>query len=105
VSIKPRRIQHFQVALSGKTIELPWASRAPLLDRLREHDDGLPVVLAFEAVGSTRPVQLQPAGKRVLLQVVEAWYSEVTVKGLPAGVWELRNDLQVELASGERDNA
>jgi hypothetical protein len=93
VWIKPRRIQHFQVALSRNTVELPWTSRAPLLDRLREHDAGLPVVLAFEAVGSTHPVQLQPAGKRVLLQVVEAWYAEVTTKGLPDGVWELRNEL------------
>jgi hypothetical protein len=40
-----------------------------------------------------RPVHLQRAGKRVLLQVVEAWYAEVTMKGLPAGVWELRNEL------------
>jgi hypothetical protein len=103
VSINPRRIQHFQVALAVNTVELPWASRSRLLDRLREHDAGLKVVLAFEAVGSTRPVLLEPAGKRVLLQVIEAWYSEVTVKGLPAGVWELRNELQAELASGEPD--
>jgi hypothetical protein len=37
------------------TVELPWASRAPLLDRLREHDAGLQVMLAFEAVGSRCP--------------------------------------------------
>jgi hypothetical protein len=105
VSIKPRRIQHFQVALSVNTVELPWASRAPLLERLREHDAGLPVVLAFEAVGSTRPVLLEPAGRRVLLQVVEAWLGQATVDGLPAGLWELRNELQHELADGELDNA
>jgi hypothetical protein len=91
VSIQPRRIQHFRIALSQKTVELPWSSRAPLLLRLRDHDAGLPVLLAIEAVGATQPVQLQPAGKRVLRQVVEAWYSEVTMKGLPAGVWELRS--------------
>jgi hypothetical protein len=51
------------------------------------------LVLAFEAVGSTLPVRLEPGGKRVLLEVLEAWYAEVTVKGLPAGVWELRNEL------------
>jgi hypothetical protein len=48
---------------------------------------------------------LEPAGKRVLLQVVEAWLGEVTVDGLPAGVWELRNELQNELADGELDDA
>jgi hypothetical protein len=29
VSIEPRRIQHFGIALSRNTVELPWASRAP----------------------------------------------------------------------------
>jgi len=28
-----------------------------------------------------------------LLQVLEAWYSEVTMKVLPEGIWELRNEL------------
>jgi hypothetical protein len=72
VSIEPRRIQHFRIALSRTTVELPWPSRAPLLERLHEHDAGLQVLLAFEAVGATLPVRLEPAGKRVLLQVVEA---------------------------------
>jgi hypothetical protein len=49
---EPHRIRHFRIALS-QDIELPWTSRAPLLDRLREHDAGLQVVLAFEAVGAT----------------------------------------------------
>jgi hypothetical protein len=92
-SIEPRRIRHFSIALSGKTIELPWASRAPLLARLRKHGHGLQSVIAFEAVGATQPVRLNLASKRVLLQVLEAWYSEVTEKGLPEGIWPLRNEL------------
>jgi hypothetical protein len=102
VSIEPHRIRHFRIALSGNMIELPWTSLAPLLARVREHDAGLQVLLALEAVGATQPAQLQPAEKRVLLQVVEAWYSEVTIKGLPAGVWELRNAL---LADDELDRS
>jgi hypothetical protein len=93
VSIEPHRTRHFRIALSQNTVELPWSSRAPLLERLREHDAGLQVVLALEAVGATQPVQLRAAGKRVLLQVVEAWFSQATVDGLPPGVWELRNEL------------
>jgi hypothetical protein len=103
--IEARRIRHFRVALSRNTVELPWASRAPLLERVRKHDQGLQVVIAFEAVGSTLPVRLEPAGKRVLLQVVEAWLGQVTVDGLPAGVWKLRNELQNELADGELGDA
>jgi hypothetical protein len=101
VSIEPRPIQELRIALSRNTVELPWTSRAPLLERVREHDAGLQVLLAFEAVGASLPVRLEPAGKRVLLQVVEAWLSQATVDGLPAGVSELRNAL---LAEGELDD-
>jgi hypothetical protein len=69
VSIEPRRIQHFRIAHSTNTLELLWSSRPALLERVRRHDAGLQVVVAIEAVGATRPVQLEPAGKRVLLQV------------------------------------
>jgi hypothetical protein len=93
MSIERHRIRHFSVALSGNRVKLPWASRAPLLERLRKDDAGLQLVLAIEAVGSTLPVRLGPAGKRVLLQVVEAWISQVTMNGLPEGIWELRNEL------------
>jgi hypothetical protein len=58
-------------------------------------------VLAFEAVGTTLPVRLEPAGKRALLQVVEAWLYQVTVEGLPPGVAELRYEL---LADDELKN-
>jgi hypothetical protein len=102
--IKPRRIQYVRIALSRNTVDLPWASRAPLLERVRKHDAGLQVVLAFEAVGATLPVRLEPAGKRVLLQVVEAWFGQATMDGLPEGVWELRNELQNELADGELED-
>ena len=56
----------------------------------------------FKAAGATLSVRLEPAGKRVLLQVVEAWLGQVTVDGLPAGVWELRNEL---LADDELDRS
>jgi hypothetical protein len=79
--------------------------RKPLLERVNKRADGFQVRLAFEAVGSTRPVRLEPAGKRLLLQVVEAWLGEVRVDRLPAGVMKLRNELQNELANGELDAA
>jgi hypothetical protein len=103
--IEPRRIRHFRIALSRNTVELPWTSRKPLLERINKHEDGLQVRLAFEAVGATRRVVLDAAGKRVLLQIVEAWLAEATVDRLPPGVWELRNELQNELADGELDAA
>jgi hypothetical protein len=44
-------------------------------------------------------VKLEPAGKRLLLQVVEEWFGEATAEGLPTGVSELRNELQDELTT------
>jgi hypothetical protein len=100
-STEPRRIQYLRIALSRDTVDLPWASRRPLLERVNKHADGLQVRLAFEAVGPTRPVRLEPAGKQVLLEVVEAWLAEATFDRPPPGVLELRNELQNELADGE----
>lgn len=103
LSIEPRRIQYLRITLSRTTVELPWASRRPLLERVNKRADGLQVRLSFEAVGATRPVRLKPAGKQVLLEVVEAWLGEATFDRLPPGVLELRNELQNELGDGELD--
>jgi hypothetical protein len=98
---EPRRIRYFKIALSRNTFELPWASRARLLDRVGKHSGGLQVRLAFEAVGATQPVILDAAGKRVLLEVVEAWLAEPSYATMPQGIRELRDELQNELAGGE----
>ena len=98
---QPRRIRYFKIALSKGTFELPWASRARLLDRVGKHSGGLQVRLAFEAVGATRPVMLDRDGKRVLLQVIEAWLAEPSYATVPEGVLELRNELQDDLADEE----
>ena len=99
VSVRPHGVRHFKIALAATTVELPWTSRAPLLKRVERHPGGLQVRLAFEAVGATRPVKLEPAGKRLLLQVVEEGFGEATADGLPTGVSELRNELQAELSA------
>ena len=100
-SIEPRRTQYLRIALSRNTVDLPWASRRPLLERVNKRADGLHVRLAFEAVGPSRPVRLEPAGKRVLLEVVVGWLGEATFDRPPPGVLELRNELQNELDDGE----
>jgi hypothetical protein len=98
---QPRRIRFFKIALSKNMFELPWASRARLLDRVGKHSGGLQVRLAFEAVGATRPVMLNRDGKRVLLQVIEEWLAEPSYATIPKGIEELRDELQDELAEGE----
>ncbi len=60
-----------------------WAARASVADRRHS------------------PTQNRGQGKRVLLQVVEAWLYRVTAEGLPPGVAELRDEL---LADDELKN-
>ena len=94
---QPRRLRYFKFALSKSMVELPWPSRTRLLERVGKHSGGLNVRLAFEAVGATRPVVLDTHGKRVLLEVIDAWLAEPSYTAIPAGVRELRDALQDEL--------
>ena len=100
VLTQPSRIRYFKIALSKGTFELPWPSRTRLLDRVGKHSGGLKVRLAFEAVGATRPVVLDSHGKRVLLEVIDAWLAEPSYVAVPEGVRELRDALQNEFARG-----
>ena len=97
---QPSRIRYFKIALSRSTFELPWPSRTRLLERVGTHSGGLKVRLAFEAVGATRPVVLDTHGKRVLLDVIDKWLSETSYVAIPAGIRELRDELQNELTGG-----
>lgn len=51
------------------------------------------IVEAFEAVGTSRPVKLDADGNDLLLLVVARWLEEVSTDGLPAGIFDLRNEL------------
>jgi hypothetical protein len=91
--IEPRRIKHVTILLSRETdtVTLPWASRQALLERLRGREGAEDVIRRFEAVGTTRPVRLDVAGKRLILNELYEWEIEVkTIDALPEGLWDLR---------------
>jgi hypothetical protein len=90
----PERLGRVQVATSGGTSEISWATRTELLRRLRHHDGTLAVVRTFEAVGASRPVELTDGAKHVLLGVVSAW---VDADDAPEEVAELRRELLDDL--------
>jgi hypothetical protein len=82
------------VSTGGGTIEIPWDSRQALLSRLRGDDDAMSVIDAFEAAGTSRPVELEPADARLLLSEIEGWSDELgSIARLPEGLYELRNAL------------
>jgi hypothetical protein len=85
----PGRLDIVQVATSRKTIEIPWASRQDLVERLREHPSGAPLVASFEALGTSAPVPVVEVGQRALLETLELWIEDVERQGLPTGLREL----------------
>ena len=81
---------------------IPWASRGVLLQRFRQEGGAGEVIRAFEAVGSSKPVRLDAAGKRRLLETCSGWLDEPGgVDALPDGILDLRNALEDEKAHGE----
>ena len=81
---------------------MPWSSREALLTELRPIEAMREVVLAFQAVGTSRPVRLTPEQKDDLQAVLTGWAqkTEGGVADLPDGIAELSNALQDDL----RDN-
>ena len=90
--------ERVKVQLGRELITMPWDSRQALLGRLRPLEPMQPIIAAFQAVGTSRPVTLKPEEKEPLLRVVEAWLEEVDAPGLPSGIFDLRNPLHDDLA-------
>jgi hypothetical protein len=64
------RLNRVLVAIKPGVVQIPWESRDRLLDELRRHDSGRTVVAAFEAVGATRPVELDDGGKVLVVDTI-----------------------------------
>ena len=68
-----------------------------LLARLRQLESAGPIVRAFEAVGASRPVELDREQKAIVYAVLDVWLRNVTVEGFPEDVMDLRYVLNREL--------
>jgi hypothetical protein len=91
--------ERVRVALSRGEVVIPWDSRQELLKKIRHLDSARPIVIAFEAVGISRPVTLRRDQKVVLLELIELWGTPTHggLHGLPEGIVELRNALRDDL--------
>jgi hypothetical protein len=87
----------FAGSRDATTVVISRRSRQALLDRLRAAGGADDVIDAIRAVGAARPVVLTKAQKRRLLEVCEAWLSEVNV------IFDLRNALIDERDRGDLD--
>lgn len=87
------------VAVPGAEVALPSRSRDQLLDELRRRDDGEEAVAAFEAVGLSRPVELDVLSQVVVVETIR----EMETRGaLPDGLRDLLEALVDELHHHER---
>jgi hypothetical protein len=92
--VQPQRSnERVTIATSRRWVRIPWASRQALLERVKGFTRGKPIVDAFEAVGTSRPVELEPIDKHTLQAVIRFWMEEASLEGLPEGIDDLRNAL------------
>ena len=92
----PERPDTITVALSLGDITLSWDTRRALLARLQHVSESSSLRAMFEAVGATRPVELNPAQRATLVGLLEKWTLEDDE--VPADLIELRNKLSEDLA-------
>ena len=90
------RLSKVRIVAGAEIVEIPWASRFELLERLRRLNSGVDAVRAFEAVGATKPVELDAASTILLTDVIVGWVDELGPEELPAGVFELYDALVTE---------
>jgi hypothetical protein len=89
----PERLDRVSVGTQHGTVAISWEARDALLAEFRA------AVSAFEAVGASRPVMLDWAEKRIVLEAIHAM-AEKTPGGfddLDPGLVQLRHKLAEEL--------
>jgi hypothetical protein len=99
------------VEFSSRDVMLPWSTREALLAALRESprgDSGLAraICKAMEDIPASSPVLLTLDHKNYLLRVLEEWSSVAGgYDAMPAGLFELRNELVDDLHDAEQRQA
>jgi hypothetical protein len=68
--MSPSRLDSVKVLAGDRLVEVAWADRQLLLGRLRSNTAAQSIVIAFEAVGATRPVELDDSAVEVLVAEV-----------------------------------
>lgn len=66
----PERLDNVQVTTNYGTVEIPWDAREAILAELRGLESARGAVDAFEAVGASRPVELDRDGKLAVLDAI-----------------------------------
>jgi hypothetical protein len=76
------RLDRVQVDVAGEIVEISWDERDTLLGKLRSVAGSVAVGAKFEAVGASRPVELDGDERAHLRTVLELWGVSVLPDGL-----------------------
>jgi len=76
------RLDRVQVDVAGEIVEISWDERDTLLGKLRSVAGSVAVGARFEAVGASRPVELDGEERAHLRTVLELWGVSVLPDGL-----------------------
>ena len=76
------RLDRVQVDVAGEIVEISWDERDTLLERLERIAGCETIVETFEAVGASRPVQLDDEQRSRLRVTLELWGITVIPDGL-----------------------
>jgi hypothetical protein len=104
-AVSERHNDRVRISLSRGVVELPWTSRTALFEEIRYLDSAKPIIDAFEAVGVSRSVVLPDEQKGLLIELIEFWATQTRfgLKGLPEGLYELRNALHDDLYDAQKE--
>jgi hypothetical protein len=97
-----QRVHRIRVSVDGgEPVVIGWGSRDLLLDEIVHLKSSRAIRDAFEAVGTSAPVELTVEQKADVLEAIERWAAR-TAGGqaqLPNGIPELRNALENDVAA------
>src|SRR5688500_8786189 len=68
------RRSHASVRVGGQDIEITWATQRELIKLLRRAPGTLSVVLHFENIGASRPVELGRDGNERVFRALTSWF-------------------------------
>jgi len=95
----PERLDRVTIELKSGDIAIPWDARQALLARLQHVADSTSLRVMFEAVGASRPVELNPTQRATLLGLLDEWaLRRDDSAAMPAELDNLREALRDDLA-------
>ena len=93
----PECLDRITIALKSGDIAIQWDARQALLARLQYVADSTSLRAMFDAVGASRPVELNPAQRATLLGLLDEWARDDS-EAMPTELDKLRRALRDDLA-------